>query len=117
LDSVVFRSGLFNPRRSARQWVNHGFFLVGDKEVSIPSYQVKPGQEIRFRKDKIEKVIKNKLIKSNLERNIEVPSYLQNSDKNVTDYLQKLTITYLRLPTLEDLSKNVRKIDTQLVVE
>jgi len=41
LDNVVFRLGLANTRREARQLVNHGHFTVNGKRVDIPSYQVK----------------------------------------------------------------------------
>jgi len=41
LDNVVFRLGLANTRREARQLVNHGHFTVNGRRVNIPSYQVK----------------------------------------------------------------------------
>lgn len=40
LDNVVYRSGLANTRRQARQMVSHGHFLVNGKKVNIPSYRV-----------------------------------------------------------------------------
>jgi small subunit ribosomal protein S4 len=46
LDNVVWRSGLVATRPQARQLVNHGHFLVNGKKVDIPSYQVRPGDEI-----------------------------------------------------------------------
>ena len=46
LDNVVFRMGLANTRREARQLVNHGHFLVNGKRVDIPSYLVKVGDVI-----------------------------------------------------------------------
>ena len=46
LDNVVFRMGLANTRREARQLVNHGHFTVNGKRVNIPSYLVKVGEEI-----------------------------------------------------------------------
>ena len=41
LDNVVFRLGLANSRREARQLVSHGHFTVNGKRVNIPSYLVK----------------------------------------------------------------------------
>ena len=35
-----------NPRREARQLVNHAHFTVNGKRVNIPSYQVKPGDVV-----------------------------------------------------------------------
>lgn len=49
LDNVVWRSGLTATRPQARQLVNHGHFLVNGKKVDIPSYQVKPGDEITIK--------------------------------------------------------------------
>ena len=46
LDNVVFRMGFANPRREARQLVNHAHFTVNGKRVNIPSYQVKPGDVV-----------------------------------------------------------------------
>ncbi len=46
LDNVIFRLGLANTRREARQLVNHGHFTVDGKRVNIPSFQVKPGMVI-----------------------------------------------------------------------
>jgi small subunit ribosomal protein S4 len=46
LDNVVWRSGLAATRPQARQMVNHGHFRVNGRKVDIPSYQVKPGDEI-----------------------------------------------------------------------
>ena len=46
LDNVVFRMGFANTRREARQLVNHGHFTVNGKRVSIPSFQVKPGDVV-----------------------------------------------------------------------
>ncbi|MBI4158096.1 MAG: 30S ribosomal protein S4 [Candidatus Yanofskybacteria bacterium] len=49
LDNVVYRLGIAQSRDQARQLVNHGHILVNDKKVSIPSYEVKIGNEIKIR--------------------------------------------------------------------
>ena len=49
LDNVVFRLGLANTRKEARQIVNHGHILVNGKKVDIPSYLVKPGDVVAVR--------------------------------------------------------------------
>jgi small subunit ribosomal protein S4 len=46
LDNVVYRLGLATSRAEARQLVRHGHIWVGGRKVNIPSYPVKPGQEI-----------------------------------------------------------------------
>src|SRR3989344_3371850 len=40
LDNVIYRMGLASTRRAARQMVSHGHFIVNDKKVTIPSYEV-----------------------------------------------------------------------------
>jgi len=49
LDNVVFRLGLAKSRSQARQLVNHGHFEVNGVKTDIPSFIVKPGQEIAVR--------------------------------------------------------------------
>ena len=49
LDNVVFRLGLANTRREARQLVNHGHFTVNGKRVNIPSYLIKTGDVVAVR--------------------------------------------------------------------
>ncbi len=46
LDNVVYRLGLASTRKQARQLVAHGHITVNGSKVDIPSYLVKPGQEI-----------------------------------------------------------------------
>ncbi len=46
LDNVVFRLTLAKTRRQARQFVTHGHIFVNGQRVDIPSYRVKPGDEI-----------------------------------------------------------------------
>lgn len=48
LDSVIFQLGIASSRTQARQLVRHGNILVNGKKVSIPSYLVKVGQEIKL---------------------------------------------------------------------
>ena len=40
LDNVVYRAGLANTRRQARQLVSHGHFTVNGKKINVPSFQV-----------------------------------------------------------------------------
>ena len=49
LDNVIYRMGLANTRREARQIVTHGHVTVNGKRVDIPSYLVKPGEVISLR--------------------------------------------------------------------
>ena len=49
LDNVVYRMGLGASRKQARQLVSHRHFEVNGKPVNVPSYQVRPGDEVRVR--------------------------------------------------------------------
>jgi small subunit ribosomal protein S4 len=42
LDNVIYRAGLAQTRRHARQLVNHGHFVVNGHKVNIPSFRVSP---------------------------------------------------------------------------
>jgi len=50
LDNVVYRLGLGASRRQARQLVSHRHFEVNGRTVNIPSYQIKPGDEVKVRR-------------------------------------------------------------------
>jgi len=49
LDNVVFRLGLAPSRSAARQLVRHGHFAVNGRNVDIPSFQVRAGDEVQVR--------------------------------------------------------------------
>ena len=48
LDNVVFRLGFAVSRSQARQIVLHGHVRVGERKVTIPSFEVRPGQTVRL---------------------------------------------------------------------
>jgi small subunit ribosomal protein S4 len=60
---VVFRLGIANTRRQARQFVAHGHIHVNGKRVDIPSYRVNPGDEISV----APKARSNEHIKGNID--------------------------------------------------
>jgi small subunit ribosomal protein S4 len=49
LDSVIYRMGFGTSRAQARQVVRHGHIQVNGRKVNIPSFQVKPGDEVAVR--------------------------------------------------------------------
>ena len=77
LDNVVFRLGLANTRREARQLVNHGHFTVNGKRVNIPSYLVKVGDVVAVR-DKSRSSAKFKKIVED-DRFVAAPKWLEKS--------------------------------------
>lgn len=103
LDSLVYRMGFATTRAQARQLVNHGHFLVDGKRVSIPSFNVKPGQVISVR----EKSQKIQPIVFAVEQ---TNGYLPFVEVDAA----KLSGTYLRLPEREELDADINE---QLIVE
>ena len=47
LDNVVYRLGFASSRNQARQLVRHRHIEVNGRTVDVPSYQVRPGDEVR----------------------------------------------------------------------
>ena len=80
LDNMVYRLGLTNSRRQARQLVNHGLFTVNGKKVNIASYQIKAKDEIAIKESKIKAKIFSDLEKR-LEKK-EAPSWISFDVKN-----------------------------------
>ncbi|MFA6510034.1 MAG: 30S ribosomal protein S4 [Candidatus Peribacteraceae bacterium] len=49
LDNLVYRAGFALTRLQSRQMVSHGHFMVDGRRVTVPSYQLRPGQVITAR--------------------------------------------------------------------
>ena len=49
LDNIVYRMGFASSRKAARQLIRHRHVEINQKNVDIPSYLVRPGEEIRVR--------------------------------------------------------------------
>lgn len=49
LDSMVYRMGFATSRTEARQLVRHSHFAVNGRKVNIPSYLVRPGDNVELR--------------------------------------------------------------------
>jgi len=49
LDNAVYRMGLGASRRATRQMVSHGHFVVNNHRVTVPSYELKPGDVVKIR--------------------------------------------------------------------
>ena len=105
LDNVVFRLGLADTRRQARQMVNHGHVLVNGKRVDIPSYLVKPGEVISLRSKTASADWMKDIVEANSTRT--VPKWL-SMDKNT------LTGTVADMPKRDDIDF---EINETLIVE
>ena len=105
LDNVIYRIGFARSRAEARKLVKQGHVLVNEERVNIPSYLVKPNDEVSLK-------FKNtgqKGVKENIEasQSRTVPVWL-NADH---DHFKGKV---LRLPEREDISFTVNE---QLIVE
>lgn len=105
LDNVVFRLGLANTRREARQIVNHGHITVNGAKVDIPSYLVKPGDVISVREKSRSSVRIKEIVEENAKRVI--PKWL-DMDRNT------LTGKVITLSDREDIDYEVEET---LIVE
>ena len=105
LDNVVYRLGLCQTRKQARQLVSHAHFLVNGKKVNIPSYRVKVGDVISVR-DRSKDIEIFKKVKE------EGPSQL--IPKWVELNQEELSGKVLALPTSEDLDY---ELQYNLIVE
>ena len=92
-------------RREARQLVTHGHFNVNGKRVDIPSYRVKPGDEISLREKSKSSVKFKEIIEATKGRVI--PTWLDmNRDAS--------SAKVIRLAQKEDLDYEVEE---HLIVE
>lgn len=105
LDNVCYRMGLGNSRQAARQLVGHGHVLVNGHRVDVPSYQVRPGDEIKV----AAKASSQQLGMRNLDLTQSIPI----KDWLVVDR-EKLEGKVARLPEPDDIDSIV---NVQLVVE
>ena len=103
LDNLVYRMGMANTRRGARQVVNHGHILVNGNKVDIPSYSCKPGDVISVKENSLE----HPAIKNALEAKVARPAFVEFDEK-------KMSGTFLRLPDRAELSA---EINESLIVE
>jgi small subunit ribosomal protein S4 len=99
LDNVVFRLGLCQTRKQARQFVSHAHFLVNGKKVNIPSYRVKVGDVISVR-DKSKDIDVFKTVKEEGPSQL-VPKWVELDQENLKGKV-------LALPTSEDLDYDLQ---------
>ncbi|MEX2586277.1 MAG: 30S ribosomal protein S4 [Balneolaceae bacterium] len=104
LDNTVFRMGLAQSRRQARQLIAHRHIVVNGQIVNIPSYQMKVGDIVTVRPKS-----------SNLEI---INDAVQSSSSGKYKWLEfdKKTKTgkFLNYPEMEEIPEN---INMQLIIE
>lgn len=89
LDNVVYRLGLANTRREARQLVNHGHITLNGKIVDIPSILVKPGDVISVREKSRNSVRIKEIVETNAKRVI--PAWLDMNRDTLTGKVIRLS--------------------------
>ncbi|WP_373436239.1 30S ribosomal protein S4 [Metamycoplasma equirhinis] len=100
LDNLVFRAGWARTRAQARQFVNHGHFLVDGHKANIPSMIIKLGSIIEM--------------KQSLQNNVSVKEAIEVM--SVAPWLTKsdFKVTFTRLPERNEFAK---EINESLIVE
>jgi small subunit ribosomal protein S4 len=107
LDNVIFRAGLASSRKLARQLVSHGHFQISNKNINIPSYHLKAGDQIIFKSTKLGKKIFTNIKETLKEKKNKLPSWLEiNKDS--------LAVTVLAKPTL---AETEQIFDIKMIVE
>ncbi len=106
LDSVVYRMKFVPSVFAARQFVNHGHVMVNGKKVDIPSYLVKPGDEISIRNKAKDMAV---VIEALASTEREVPEYMTVDAKAGKG-------TFVRVPQLADIPY-AAQMEPNLVIE
>ena len=103
LDNTVFRLGIVNSRRGARQLVNHRHVTVNGNIVSIPSYNLKEGDEVGIREK---------------SKSMEIISESLAASETTFDWLDWNSATmsgkFLNVPSREMIPETIKE---QLIVE
>lgn len=101
MDSIVYRCGLAETRRQARQLVNHGHFTLNGHKANIPSMQVNINDTIE--------------LKERLQKNVQILDV--KGRKEVAPWLEKKSdfkFVLTRLPERKELNP---EINESLIVE
>jgi small subunit ribosomal protein S4 len=101
-DNVVYRLGFGASRSQARQLIRHGHFRVNGRRVTIPSFQVKAGDEVSLMHERAKETIvaATDLVAS-------VPAWLQADHENLSGKV-------IRTPERDEIDVPVQE---QLIVE
>jgi len=105
LDNVVYRMGFASSRKQARQLISHNHFLVADKKVNIPSYQVKVGDVVQVREGSQKVPAFSEALETVVRRGI--PEWMEVEKENFRGTLKAL-------PNREELTMPIQE---QLIVE
>ena len=105
LDNTVYRMGMADSRKEARQLVLHGHFTLNGKKVTIPSISVKVGDVIAV-KESSRDLTKVKALMEGVSSKL-TPKWLEVNKENATAKV-------VALPAREDIDFDFNE---QLIVE
>ena len=105
LDNTVYRMGLANSRKEARQLVLHGHFTLNGKKVTIPSISVKVGDVIAVKESSRDLSLVKALIEGAATKL--TPKWLEVNKENATAKV-------VALPARDDIDFDFNE---QLIVE
>ncbi|MCB9169692.1 MAG: 30S ribosomal protein S4 [Flavobacteriales bacterium] len=103
LDNTVFRLGIAPTRRAARQLVGHGHITVNQKVVNVPSFTLRPGDQVSVR----EKSRALEAITNSVAVNAQRFDWLEWDGSRMTGKM-------LSMPERAQIPENIRE---QLIVE
>ncbi len=105
LDNTVFRAGLADSLRQARQLVRHGHFALNERKTDIPSCRVRPGDVITWKESKEKLFPHEKAIQDIASK--QIPPWLSVDTKT-------LAVKVLTQPSREDIGTTINE---RLIVE
>lgn len=103
LDNTVYRLGIAPSRPAARQLVCHKHVTVNGEVVNIPSYQLKPGDQVSLKP----KAVQNTALTSAIQGKNPKFNWLDWSEKEMKG-------TFIAYPERESVPENIKE---QLIVE
>lgn len=100
LDNIVFRSGLANTRRQARQLVSHGHFTLNGHKANIPSMIISINDKIT--------------LKEGSRKNVQILENMKDRKPSAWVSVKDFVISYDRLPERNEIHPEIKE---NLVVE
>ncbi len=105
LDNTIYRLGYADSRAQARQLVSHGHFEINGRRTNIPSYLMRPGDQIEVREGSRKRPYFKQVRESMGDKSL--PEWLERD-------ASKLTGEVVRYPERGDVQQ---AINEQLIVE
>jgi small subunit ribosomal protein S4 len=106
LDTFLRRSGFSLSQQQARQWANHGHFLVNNRRVNIASFELKPGDIVSIKPGASLSAHAAENLRRSLDMGLHAP-WIELDAEN-------LRATLVRLPERDEIYPNIMD---RLVVE